>query len=226
MEKEAGILLKQEIKICLPFYKIVSSLLFIFILSLVRGISYVEEIGIAIEEPRAVLAMVFCADSYLVEVQSGRSDIFKLYSFKKQMAVIWKRILLQVFYLMIITMAGYGLFYWQNPERWAEEISEAGMFGIFIPAVAVTILFFSLFSVTVSNLFRNLWAGIGLSFVFWLFFVSKSINELLGTWSLFAYSFRSLEEPYNFNWLYGKLMTVIFAFILAALMPVILKKRG
>lgn len=224
MEKEARILLKQEIKICLPFYKIIYSLAFILILSLVRGISYIEEIGIAIEEPMALLAIVFCADSYLMEVQSGRFDVFKLYSLKNQTIVIWKRVLLQILYLIILAMIGYGLFYRRNLMTFGMNISRMEMVIIFIFAVAVTIMFFSFFSVVISNLFQNLWIGIGVSFAAWFFFVSKGADELLGEWNLFSYSFRFLEPPHNFDWIYGKLTAIIFVFLFIIIIPIILKK--
>ena len=48
VEKEADIVDK-EIKICLPFYKIAYSVFFVAVLSVVRGVSLTDEIGIALE---------------------------------------------------------------------------------------------------------------------------------------------------------------------------------
>ena len=68
MEKEADILI-YEIKIALPFYKIAYAVFFIVILSLVRGVTFSYEIGIALEAPMAILAASFCADTYTQEVR-------------------------------------------------------------------------------------------------------------------------------------------------------------
>lgn len=55
-------MLRKEMKIVLPFYKIAFSCCFIFILSLVRGVAFTDEVGIAMEPPLAILAAVFCAE--------------------------------------------------------------------------------------------------------------------------------------------------------------------
>ena len=67
VEQEASIL-KKEIKICLPIYKLIYSMSFILILSFVRGIESVNEIGAVIQAPIALLAVIFCADTYFSPV--------------------------------------------------------------------------------------------------------------------------------------------------------------
>lgn len=63
---EAGILIR-EMKISLTFQKQAYAVFFVIILSLVRGITYSDEIGIALEAPMAILAFTFCADTYVTE---------------------------------------------------------------------------------------------------------------------------------------------------------------
>ena len=57
-----------EGKIILPAYKLAYAFSFVVILSLIRGITFSYEIGVAMEAPMAVLAMVFCADTYTQEI--------------------------------------------------------------------------------------------------------------------------------------------------------------
>ena len=127
-------------------------------------------------------------------------------------------------------MIGYGLFYWQKPIRLVQgdslQFDILFLFYNFIVAVIITILFFSLFSIVSCNLFRNLWAGIGITFLVWFFFVSKKADEIFGTWNLFSYSFRDIMQPYNMNWLYGKMIMLILSLLLMIAIPIILKKRG
>ena len=47
---------KTEAKICLPFYKLASSLAFLVILPFIRPVVFAEEIGPAMESPVAFLA--------------------------------------------------------------------------------------------------------------------------------------------------------------------------
>lgn len=217
--------MRKEMKICLPVYKIVYSLAFIVILCFIRGISYTEEIG-AMEEQVALLAVVFCADTYLIEVQSGRSDILKLCGLKKRTFAVFRRLLIQMLYLLGISAIGYLLFHWQSPVILTKDYSGKELFVMFLAAAAGTILFWSLLSVIVSGLFRNIWAGIGSVLIFWLSLTSKAGNDLLGKWNVFSYANCAPKELGDWQWMCGKLVSLALAAVLAACLPIILKKKG
>ena len=108
-------MMKQDLKISLPVYKIGYSLAFIVILSCVHSVVYVNEIGPAIDGKMAVLTLVFCADTYLIEKQCRRREVFRLYSIKNQYHAILRRIMAQIGYLTAISILTYGMFYWQRP---------------------------------------------------------------------------------------------------------------
>ena len=112
--------MKKEVKICMPYYKIAYSIAFVVILSAIQPVVYANEIGQAVERAVSLLAVVFCADTYLVEVQSKRSEVFCLYNLKKQAGVVYKRLFVQVAYLIGISLLAYGLFYWQKPVNLTE----------------------------------------------------------------------------------------------------------
>mgnify|MGYP003618635069 FL=1 len=103
--------MKKEVKICMPYYKIAYSIAFVVILSAIQPVVYANEIGQAVERAVSLLAVVFCADTYLVEVQSKRSEVFWLYNLKKQAGVVYKRLFVQVAYLIGISLLAYGLLY-------------------------------------------------------------------------------------------------------------------
>ena len=63
VEKEESIL-KKEVKICMPYYKIAYSIAFVVILSAIQPVVYANEIGQAVERAVSLLAVVFCADTY------------------------------------------------------------------------------------------------------------------------------------------------------------------
>ena len=113
LEKEEG-LLKTELKNCLSLYKIFYSCAFILILCAIHPIVYYEEIGSAIQSPIAFLTIIFCSDTYLMEVKSKRADVFHLYDQKKQLKVISQRVCVQILYLLILSCVGYVLFFWQK----------------------------------------------------------------------------------------------------------------
>lgn len=66
----------KEIKIVLPAYKMLYSIAFFVILSLVRSITYTEEIGIAMQAPVAALTAVFCADTYIRKYKAAEERYF------------------------------------------------------------------------------------------------------------------------------------------------------
>lgn len=218
--------MKKEVKICLPIYKILYSVMFMLILSLVRGIVYVSEIGIAIETPMALLATVFCADTYLVEVQSHRREVFRLYRLRKQTAVVMRRLVIQIVYLVVISMVGYGFFYWQKPVCEIDGLSSFGAFGMFFIAIVGTVLFWGMLSATLCNLVRNVWIGIGSVFAIWFALASQGSNHLLGKWSVFSFSFRDVDKISDWSWICGKAVSLILVILMAVIMPTLLKKRG
>lgn len=223
--------MSKEIKICLPVYKIAYSVFFTAVLSLIRGVSFTVEIGIALEPQMALLAAVFCADTYVQEIVSRRSEVERLYPMKKRLASIFRRTGLQEIYLLLLSALGYGFIYiFQKPvplygaESGAD--GEADLFLVYMAAIAITLAFWGIFSVTLSCLLRNMWAGIGGSLVLWIITHSTFGDRLFGKWNLFSYTFRNIEDGKDVSWICGKLLCILFCIIMAAALPEIIKKRG
>lgn len=220
-----------ERKISLPVYKLAYAFCFVIILCLIRGISLTYEIGIAMEAPMAVLAMVFCADTYTQEITSKRSEVHRLYPLKKRLCSIAMRMVVQEIVLFVFSAAGYGMFFlFQNPrslyQSGQSSESELHMFLVFLAAMAVTLWFWGMLSNILSCLFRNMWAGIGCCLVLWLITNSLFGERILGSWNLFSYTFRNIADSRDFRWLYGKALCLTFCVLMALLMPKVIKKRG
>lgn len=190
-------MMKQDLKISLPVYKIGYSLAFIVILSCVHSAVYVNEIGPAIDGKMAVLALVFCADTYLIERQSRRREVFRLYPIKNQ-------------YYAVLD----------------EKRSGSFLFLLYCGVVFITAFFWSVLSVTVCNLLQSVWSGMGILFLGWLFLVSKAGEKLLGVWNPFSYEFCEFSELTEWKWAAGKIITAVCAMLLLLLQKKILEKRG
>jgi hypothetical protein len=230
MEKEAGIL-KREMKISLTFQKQAYAVFFVVILSLVRGVTYANEIGIALEAPLAILAFTFCADTYTQEIASKRSEIWRLCPMKKRINSIYRRVVIQEMFLLAVAVIGYGLFFlFQNPN--INGMGQGGIeneicqFFVYFAAIAVTLGFWGLLSNLISCLFRNMWVGTGSCMVLWLITNSSIGNRIFGAWNLFSYSFRKLENISDFSWIYGKAVCISIGIMAVAVLPIIIKKRG
>lgn len=215
--------MKKEIKICLPFYKIIYSLLFVLLLSLIRGISSVYEIGIVLEPAIGFLTIIFCADTYLMERNEKRREVFLLYTQKTKTQVILRRLLLQIIYIIFVSLAGYGFFYIQKPEA-HYDVSSFYLLGMYMISIWGTILFWGVLSMVLGNILQHLWAGIGISMVIWLTVNSISCSQLLGKWNIFAFVFRKYIA--SWEWMYGKILSILLAGIMIGAVPLILKKRG
>lgn len=219
--------MKKEVQIILPFYKIAYSFSFIVILSLIRGVTYTYEVGIAIEVPGAILTTVFCADTYVQEIISKRSEVHRLYPIKKRFFSILERLIIQEIYLLLLAAIGYGFFLvFQKPITYPLTGSESKQFMIYLFAIAVTIFFWGILANTLSIFFRNMWAGIGGCLLLWLATNSLVGDKYLGAWNLFSYTFRDVENNGDMTWLYGKILCFCISVILIAALPKIIKERG
>lgn len=221
----------REMKISLTFQKQAYAVFFVVILSLVRGITYSDEIGIALEAPMAILALTFCADTYTQEIASKRSEIWRLCPMKKRMHSIYRHIVIQEMFLLAVAATSYGLFFlFQNPN--INGMGQGGIeneicqFFVYFAAIAVTLGFWGLLSNLISCLFRNMWVGIGGCMVLWLITNSSIGNRIFGAWNLFSYSFRKLEDISDFSWIYGKVVCISIGIMAVAVLPKIIKKRG
>jgi len=234
VEKEEVVMRRQSIffteaKISFPIYKVIYSVFFTVILSIIRGVSFTNEIGGTLEPQMGILAAVFCADIYVQEVASGRWEINRLYPMKNRMGGIWRRMAVQETYLFLLGLAGYGLIYLlQNPipywqGEWGKEIL---LFLIYIPAMAGTIIFWGMLSNVVACIFRNMWAGAGISLVLWIAVNSTYGDRIMGIWNPFSYTFRDIEDIGNLSWILGKILWLFGTILLGVVLKRLIKKRG
>ena len=195
--------MKKEMKIVLPLYKIAYAFSFIVILSLIRGVVFTNEIGFSIEGSFAILTAVFCADTYVQEITSKRSEVQRLYQMKKRSSSIMQR-----------------------PITHQATESETLQFIAYLLAIVVTIFFWGIVANTLAILFRNMWMGIGRCLLIWVATNSTGGDKLFGAWNLFSYTFRDIEHTADITWLYGKALCICTGFILLAMLPKIIRKRG
>ena len=218
--------MKKEMKIVLPFYKIAYAVSFVVILSVIRAVVFTYEIGLSIEPPFAILTAVFCADTYVQEITSNRSEVQRLYQIKKRIYSIIQRLMIQGTFLLLLAVLGYGLFFaFQKPITHPVTESEILQFITCFGAIVVTIFFWGILANTLSMLFRNMWMGIGSSLLIWVATNSTGGDKLFGAWNLFSYSFRDIENTADITWLYGKGLCICIGLILLLALPKIVRKR-
>lgn len=223
--------MRHEVKISLPFYKVSYAAFFIMLLSLVRGVTYSYEIGIAVEAPMAVLAACVLADTYTKEITSGRSEIWRLYPVKKRMVSIYRRIVIQELFLLLASAIGYGLFFVFQEPRTIDMIpdhpgNETEQFLVYLAAVAATLCFWGLLSNFLSCLFRSMWIGIGSCLILWVITNSSVGDRYFGVWNLFSYTFRDVENIGDLRWIRGKIVCICISIVMTVILPEIIKKRG
>lgn len=193
------------------------------LLALVRGISSADEIGITVEPYISLLAIVFCADALECEYREKRGEIFSILPAKNRRKTIRQRLLIQWGYLWILSMAGYWLFYWQGPN--VRDVSHLALYGMFVPAVGVSILFWGTLSAAVVNRTRKLLPGIAVMALLWLCLYSKEGSEILGNLSVFAFSFRDVMAVEDYGWVLGKIAAGGIALLLLA-GPSVVRRKG
>ena len=224
MELEEKKVMKNEIKIMLPIYKIIYPILFVCFLAIFRGIADTKEIGVTLDPMLAALSVVFMADTYLVEKREQRWEIFALYALDKKKIMMYKRIFVQFLYLLLLAAIGYFLFLIQKPSAsiWENEIK---MYSEYLLAASISIFLWGTMAIIVSNLFQNIWCGIGISFIIWLLLNSTFGDDLFGRYNVFSYVFRSYEQR-GTDWIPGKVIGFVLAiFMMFVFLPQTMKRR-
>ena len=195
---------------------------------MIRAVVFTYEIGLSIEPPFAILTAVFCADTYVQEITSNRSEVQRLYPDKKENLFYYTETDdTGNFFCCCSLFLGYGLFFaFQKPITHPVTESEILQFITCFGAIVVTIFFWGILANTLSMLFRNMWMGIGSSLLIWVATNSTGGDKLFGAWNLFSYSFRDIENTADITWLYGKGLCICIGLILLLALPKIVRKRG
>lgn len=217
--------MKQDMKICLPVYKIIYSVVFMVLLSLVRGVSTVNEIGVALDANTALLAIVFCAETHVMDKRGGRWEIFALFPEKNKVKAVRRRLMIQNVYLYVIACIGFFFYFWQKP-MYMEGDSLIYEYAMYVFAVVCTIFFWSTLAMSISNIFGTQWTGIGVCVILWMTVNSTFGEAALGKFNIFAYGLQSADAADSISWIWGKILGMLLALIMAGMIPYILKKRG
>ena len=149
---------------------------------------------------------------------------------KNKLDAIFLRLELQEGFLLILSVAGYGMFFlFQKPRSLYFTTEAAGnevqLFLMYMAAMAVTLHFWGILSHTISCLFRNMWAGIGCCMVLWVMTFSVLGDRIFGKWNLFSYTFRNVEDSGDLGWLSGKLLCVGLCIVMSVMLRYLLKRQ-
>lgn len=159
--------MKYDLKISLPFYKVLYALVFIIIIVMIRGISSGGEIIVAIEPNVALLAGVFMADNYDKEYTTSHIQMFYRYPLQKKYIAVLRRFCVNWIYLMVlvgVAYAGFILVY--DRVSFSAGSGSILVMSTFI-ASGISIFFMGALSFTITNFMQNMGVGIGAAFLIW-----------------------------------------------------------
>lgn len=203
--------MKYELKIALPMYKIIYSILFMVIIILVRPITSYNEIVSVLESSVALLAGVFMADIYYTEYMNERISTYSLFPIKQKRGSILKRAFISQLYLIILV----AVFYWgfvlvYHPTNYS-GVSTISLYASCVGACAASMFFMGMFCFTATNLMRNIGLAIGLMFVFWLFLTSTITRILPEILQLFRLSGEVVQDSYLIPFWPSRMLYVVCA---------------
>ena len=194
--------MKCNFKISLPLYKLLYSMVFMFVMALIRPTVTPIEILTVIEPNLCFLAIVFVADIYYCEFRENRINVFYLFPDRLKYKAVVQRFLIDFVYLVLLDL----IFYWiyilfQNSNLFTKEI--ISIYGYSILMCFMTVLFFASLSVTMVNFFQNMWFGLVISLAVWFVFNTKVKEYLPTVLNIFAYKITPEINggitPYFFN---------------------------
>ena len=100
--------MKCNFKISLPLYKLLYSMVFMFVMALIRPTVTPVEILTVIEPNLCFLAIVFVADIYYCEFRENRINVFYLFPDRLKYKAVVQRFLIDFVYLILLDL----IFYW------------------------------------------------------------------------------------------------------------------
>lgn len=222
--------MRTEMKIVLPLWKMASAFCFVLVLSLVRGVSYADEVGLALEPPLAALAVAFVSDTCVRERVSKRSEVWKLYSLEKKKRAVFRRMAVQEIFLLLLAVSGYGMFFmFQQPAAVYDTKPAVTAFFFYLLAIAVTLVFWGMLSLLLSCVCKSQWAAIGGGMVLWITVNSVAGDACLGKWNPFSYTFREIGAGISggetLSWLCGKMLCILLCGAMAVAFPAVWERR-
>ena len=200
--------MKYELKIALPMYKIIYSMLFMVIIILVRPIMSYNEIVSVLESS---VAGVFMADIYYMEYMNERISTYSLFPIKQKRGSILKRAFISQLYLIVLV----AVFYWgfvlvYHPTNYS-GVPVISLYASCMGACAASMFFMGTFCFTATNLMRNIGLAIGLLFFFWLLLTSTIIRVLPEILQLFKLSGEVVQDGYLIPFWPSRILYVVCA---------------
>lgn len=202
----------QEIKIVLSKYKVLLISVFLIVFAIIFPVESNCDIGTLIDAHVISLVAILCGCNIMYqELYGDLKDVFGKMGYRKNFRTLLRRILIQWIGLLVLSVGFYWMFFLRNLSIENSILIE---FLQALFAIAVSIFFFTVLSVFTTCLFKNQWAGMGISFVIYQFFNSTGAEKLLKPqWNIRAYSLDS-ENMTDVQWMTGKYVFFLIACIL------------
>lgn len=211
--------MRQEIKIVVSKNNLIISILFIFFVFLIRQIESDLDIGAQVDQYLPVLVIVCGSNIIYSEFYGDMKDIFRKLGYKNNFFMVLRRIVIQCIAFFILSMSFYFLFFLKRP------LIEGNLFLEYIKAqfaVAVSIVFFSCFTVFSVCVFKNKYVGMGLVLLFWALMTSTIGEKIIPECNVMSYIF--LENGMsNIHWIIGKIVAIFVSIIFIIEIEKILK---
>lgn len=190
--------MKYAIKTALPIGKIGYSLFFVLLLCLARGISYAEEIQVALDAPMALLCASLSADVYFQEVTGERFETFCLLPGRKRRKTLYERMFVTQLYAIGLLLLGFVLYMLHRPRIFGGEALGSILEQLFIQCVP-NCMFFGALAFFIVQLCQSLWMGLGFMLVFWAALNSPLTQYLPDVCALFSYQAKSPQAQIHYK---------------------------
>lgn len=177
----------------------------------VRSYSY---IGKTLDTYMAILAAVFCADTYEQEVESNRWEVLHLVKRKKKFHTINQRLAIQFTYLSILFASCLFIYYIKDPSMLIDgNVIRLSIEAIF--ACSTSIIFFGTLTYTLINVLQNQWAGIGCVLVLWVISITTIGMKIPKYINIFWYVFKDIKQvDDSYQWVVGKMVALLISMVL------------
>lgn len=208
-------MIKYQLQILFTHYKTISVTALILVLPFIRIVTSFDSIGREMDVCIAWAAIAMCSDSYYLERSLGTVENFYLMS-KNKMKIIIMRIGVSIIFMMILSIMAFWGFLWQKQYEFFKQNTIMGHFFQSMFAFVSTLLFFSVLSMTTTNIIKNIWIGMAVNIFVWGVLVQLSPSKSI--FNIFAFS------SFNHDWIRSKIMYLAISVILLFMNKVIIER--
>lgn len=205
--------MRTSIKLSLPIYMILISVVYVLVLVFINQEFIVQNIGCDLDVKFSLLTIFIFSNTIYLEKMLNNKETFYLLSDKCKQREFRIRFFVKYAFMIILFILAYTLILCKNPNHIYMDISAEYLFLQSLYCVCCSIfLWGNLICYSIEKL-GNMWYGMIVSVVVWYLMNTKLIEKIPIYLNVFSYSMTDKNGGLISGWEYGKIFALFIGMI-------------